>query len=73
MTSIQHPNVCDLCGKDISKEDTYYAGITRHNIFAFTCMRYDCKKWLIRWKQMSRIPGEEDKGKIYSRSGGQSY
>ena len=73
MTSIKHPEVCDLCGKNITKEDTYYIGVTRYNILAYTCLGYDCRKWLVRWKLMSRIPGEEEKGKIYSRSGGKSY
>lgn len=72
MTSIKHPDVCDLCGKDISKEDKYYAGIDRHDILAYTCTDHNCKKWLVRWILMSRIPGEKE-GKIFSRSGGQSY
>ena len=72
MPSMNHPKVCDLCGKDISKEDTYYAGVTRYNIFAFTCTDYDCRKWLIRWIRMSRIPGEKE-GKLFTRSGGESY
>ena len=72
MTSIKHPNVCDLCGKDISKEDRYYAGVTRGDILAYTCMDYDCKKWLVRRVLINRILGEQE-GKVYNRSGGKSY
>ncbi len=72
MTSIDHPKACDLCGKDITGEDEYYVGVTRYNIMAFTCTGYDCRKWLIRWKRMTRIPGEKER-EVKSRSGGQIY
>jgi len=69
---IQHPKVCDLCGKDLTKEEKYYIGITRYNILAYTCLDYECKKWLIHRKLMQQGP-EEKEGQWISRSGGEIY
>lgn len=47
----KEPDVCDLCGKGINKEDSYYTGATHHSesliAWAFTCINLSCSKWLI--------------------------
>ena len=47
----KEPDVCDLCGKGINKDDTYYLGVTHQTesliAWAFTCTSWKCIKWLI--------------------------
>ena len=47
----KEPDVCDLCGKGINKDDIYYLGVTHHTesliAWAFTCTNWRCVKWLI--------------------------
>ena len=47
----KEPDVCDLCGKGINKEDYYYLGVTHHTksliAWAYTCTKWHCIKWLI--------------------------
>lgn len=40
------PEKCVFCTKPIEEDDFYYLGYTRGHIYAETCDRYDCTKWL---------------------------
>jgi hypothetical protein len=50
----KHPDLCDLCGAPIKIEDKYYAGFThstsKKKVWAFTCLNYNCTRWLIAKK-----------------------
>jgi hypothetical protein len=40
------PEKCVFCSVAIPAEGYYYLGYTKGHIYAETCDRYDCTKWL---------------------------
>ena len=54
------PTQCDLCGKKINDDTTYYIGITYPKIWANTCSKFECYKWLTH-KLKFKTPWKEPK------------
>ena len=49
--SEKQPDICDLCGAAINKDDRYYIGLTHASkellIWANTCANFKCVSWLV--------------------------
>ena len=56
----KEPTKCVLCGKKILDEEIYYIGVTRGRIWADTCSKFECYKWLAHKLKFKR-PWKEPK------------
>ena len=56
----KQPKMCDLCGHIIGNDEVYYIGVTEGRVWANTCFKFECYKWLTH-KLKFKTPWKEPK------------